>query len=41
MKFAVFLLAVVVLTVALLYVLGDRRQPITRTITQEVELNAR
>ncbi|NNU14865.1 hypothetical protein HK107_00830 [Parvularcula sp. ZS-1/3] len=41
MKFLAFLLTLVVLTVALLYVLGDRRQPQTKTITQEVELQAR
>lgn len=41
MKFALFLLTLIVLSVALLYVLGDRRQPQTRTITQEVELEAR
>ena len=41
MKFFAFLLVVVVLSVALLYVLGDRRQPVTKTITQEVELGAR
>ncbi|MCQ8184378.1 hypothetical protein [Parvularcula maris] len=41
MKFAFFLLTLIILSVALLYVLGDRRQPQTRTITQEVELQAR
>jgi hypothetical protein len=41
LRFVIFLLTLVVLTLALLYVLGDRRQPQTRTITQEVELPAR
>jgi hypothetical protein len=41
MKFLLFLLTLIVVSVALLYVLGDRRQPQTRTITQEVELQAR
>jgi hypothetical protein len=40
-KFALFLLTLILLSVALLYVLGDRRQPQTSTITQEVELQAR
>jgi len=37
MRFLLFLLTLAVLSVALLYVLGDRRQPQTRTITDEVE----
>jgi hypothetical protein len=37
----VFLLTLVVLSVVILYVLGDRRQPQSRTITQEVELEVR
>lgn len=41
MKFLLFLLTVIILSLAVLYVLGDRRQPQTRTITQEVELPAR
>jgi len=41
MKFVVFLLTLLILSIAVLYVLGDRRQPVPRTMTQEVELNAR
>jgi hypothetical protein len=41
LRFVVFLLTLVVLSLVILYVLGDRRQPQSRTITQEVELEAR
>ncbi|MEO0699958.1 MAG: hypothetical protein AAFY81_09640 [Pseudomonadota bacterium] len=41
MRFVIFLLTLVVLSLAVLYVLGDRRQPQSVPITQEVELNAR
>ncbi|MFC3302816.1 hypothetical protein [Parvularcula lutaonensis] len=41
MRFISFLVTLLILAVVLLYVLGDRRQPETRTITQEVELDAR
>ncbi|WP_156032564.1 hypothetical protein [Parvularcula oceani] len=41
MRFFLFLLVLLVLTLVMLYVLGDRRQPSQRVIEQEVELQAR
>ncbi|MEM9988854.1 MAG: hypothetical protein AAF723_04970 [Pseudomonadota bacterium] len=41
MRFTVFILALVVFTLILLYVIGDRRQPSQKMIEQEVELQAR
>ena len=41
MRFTMFLLVLVLCTVVLLYVVGDRRQPVQRIIEQEVELEAR
>ncbi|MEM9839126.1 MAG: hypothetical protein AAF830_08220 [Pseudomonadota bacterium] len=38
MRFLVFLLTLLVLSLVLLYVLGDRRQPQSRTITEEVPI---
>lgn len=39
MRFFVFLLTLVILSLALLYVLGDRRQPQSRTITEDIDLS--
>lgn len=41
MRFLLFLLVLLIMTVILLYVVGDRRQPSQRVIEQEVELRAR
>lgn len=41
MRFSIFLITVIMLSLALLYVLGDRRQPEARLITQDIELNGR
>lgn len=41
MRFTVFLVALLVFTLILLYVIGDQRQPPQRIIEQEVELQAR
>ncbi len=38
MRFTLFLVALVVSTLILLYVVGDRREPAQRVIEQEVEL---
>ena len=37
MRFFLFLVTLAILSLALLYVLGDRRQPQTRTMTEPVE----
>lgn len=41
MRFLSFLLVLLVLTLGVLYVLGDRQEPQRRVTTQEVELKAR
>lgn len=41
MRFLSFLLVLLILTVGVLYVLGDRQEPRKRVIEQEVELKAR
>lgn len=39
MRFLLFLVVLLIMTLILLYVLGDRQQPQRRTVTQEVELS--
>lgn len=39
MRFVVFVLTLGAASVAILYVLGDQRQPVTRTITAPVVLH--
>lgn len=41
MRFLSFLAVLLVLTLAVLYVLGDRQTPQRRAVEQEVELKAR
>jgi hypothetical protein len=41
LRFLSFLLVLLVLTLIVLYVIGDRQQPAQRVIEQEVELRAR
>ena len=41
MRFVSFLLVLLVLTLVLLYVVGDRQAPQRRTVEQEVELTPR
>ncbi|MGV6820573.1 MAG: hypothetical protein ACWA5T_08770 [Parvularcula sp.] len=41
MRFTLFLIALIICTLVLIYVVGDRRQPSVQVIEQEVELKAR
>lgn len=41
MRFTLFIVFLIVFTLILLYVVGDRRQPTQTLVEQEIELEAR